>query len=117
MNKLEMRNTYKVFEKLRDIRATFLFSLFLCQTFFLSSTPDFRPASDSNNRPVSLQTKLGSIFIHFQGAATAVRERVRVGKEWGCICMLWCEKCGWSQARYNAGKTKSKNTRRDRAVK
>lgn len=77
-------------KKLMDILASFLFSLFLCQTFIFphpSSTSDFRQGSDSNNRPVSGQTKLGSISIHFQGAATAVRERVRVEKEWGCVCM------------------------------
>lgn len=114
-----MWNAYAVFKKLRDILASFLYSIFLCQTLIFSplppSTTDFRQGSDSNNRPVSGQTKLGSISIHFQGAATAVRERVRVEKEWGCICTVWWEKCGWSQARYDSGKT-IKSTRSDTAV-
>lgn len=66
--------------------ASFLFSLFLCQTLIFPLPPSasgFRQGSDSNNRPVSGQTKLGSISIHFQGATTAVRERVRVEKELG----------------------------------
>lgn len=53
---------------------------------FLSHT-HFSSDAQSNNRPVSGQTKLGSISIHFQGAATAVRERVRVEKEWGDVCV------------------------------
>lgn len=86
MNKLEMWNAYTVLKRLRDILASFLFSLLLCQTLIFPLPPSasgFRQGSDSNNRPVSGQTKLGSISIHFQGAATAVRERVRVEKEWG----------------------------------
>lgn len=109
-----MWNAYTVHKKLRAPLASFLFSRNLI--FPLPpSTSDFRQGSDSNNRPVSGQTKLGSISIHFQGATAAVRERVRVEKEWGCICVVWWEKCGASQARYDSGKT-IKNTRRERAV-
>lgn len=103
MNKLEMWNAYTVLEK-AYILASFLFSLFVCQTLIFPLPPsasDFRQGSDSNNRPVSGQTKLGSISIHFQGATAAERERVRVEKEWGCICMVRWEKCGGSQARYD----------------
>lgn len=107
MNKLEMRNAY--FKKLRDILASFFSSVTLPFFSPRPSDTDFRQGSDSNNRPVSGQTKLGSISIHFQGAATAVRERVRMEKEWGCICVVWWEKCRGSQARYDSGKT-IKNT-------
>lgn len=30
---------------------------------------------------------------------------MRVEKEWGCVSMVWWEKCGGSQARYDSGKT------------
>lgn len=59
---------------------------FLSDLYFSSFPPsasDIRQGYDSNTRPASIQTKLGSISIHFQGAATAVRERVRVENEWG----------------------------------
>lgn len=90
-NQLEMWTAYTVLRKLRDILASFFFLLcfvvFLCQLLIFPLPPS---ASDlrqhSNNRPVSGQTKLGSISIHFQGATAAVRERVRVEKEWG-VCM------------------------------
>lgn len=104
-----MRNAYTDFKKLRDILASFFSSVRLQFFSLRPSATDLRQGSDSNNRPVSGQTKLGSISIHFQGAATAVRERVRVEKEWGCICVVWWEKCGGSQARYDSGKT-IKNT-------
>lgn len=53
--------------------------------FFPSLPPsllasDFRQGPVWNNRPVSVQTKPGSVSIHFQGATAAVREHVRVEK-------------------------------------
>lgn len=71
-----------------------------------------RLQTELNNRPVSGRTKLGSISIHFQGATTAVRERVRVGEKRVGVSMRWWEKCGESQARYDSGKT-IKKIRRD----
>lgn len=41
MNKLEMWNAYAVFKKLRDILASFLYSIFLCQTLIFSPSPSF----------------------------------------------------------------------------
>lgn len=71
-------------KELRDIQAGFfLLFLSLSESHFSSPSFDFRQGLNSNNRPVSAQTKLGSFSMHFQGAAAAVRERVRMEKEWG----------------------------------
>lgn len=120
MNKLEMWNAYKVFEKLRDILASFLFSWFLLSEshFFSLSLPpsasDFRQGPDSNNRPVSVQTKLGSISIHFQGAATAVRVEKGVG---GVHARYGGRSVDGAKPDMTVEKQKTtKNTRRDRAV-
>lgn len=86
MNKLEMWNAYTVNKNAEGYSGLLFFSLsffFLGRALIFPLPPsacDFRQGSDSNNRPVSGQTKPGSISIHFQGAVTAVRERVRVEK-------------------------------------
>lgn len=76
MNKLEMWNAYRVLRMPWDIWPAFFSSFFSVSVSF--------------DRPVCGQTKPGSISIHFQGAATAVRERVRVEKEWGVCVYAWC---------------------------
>lgn len=76
------KTSYKVLRKLADSFFFSLFALFLCPPHFFSS-PFFCLWLQTR---LWLEQQLGSISIHFQGAATAVRECVRVEKEWGCVC-------------------------------